>query len=377
MEPIHLRNETPAIITKDLKVAFVHGRPKGHPIHALYARQLNAEFVFEDFFFRWHDDINAPKIKRYLSWIFNAVYFPGRKRYNIFFTECIRIPQLIMKFFGLMNNHQILIALMADESLYFNLIRKYPRSASILMKAFLRKADALICIGEFQAEIARRILEQSMHKKIYTIFNGVPAFRQSKLLATSPDLDSHNILFIGNASAEWRIWYKGIDIMLEAFAKSFKINNKLKFYLVGEIDAKFLSDQLNCYEANVRDSIVIVGRTDIVENYIAKSCLYLHCSRGDAFPTAILECLAAGLVSIISDCTGTRELIRNIDENLIVPLSSDAIAERINWFFALNTQEKENLSQRCRVIMNDYTEERAVNHFKDTFRKVISDLEKR
>ena len=52
---------------KKYQVAFIHGRPKGHPIHALYAEQLGATFIYEDFILRWHDRPNSLKIKRYLN----------------------------------------------------------------------------------------------------------------------------------------------------------------------------------------------------------------------------------------------------------------------------------------------------------------------
>ena len=39
----------------NIKVAFIHGRPAGHPIHVEYAKLLNADFFYEDRILKWLD----------------------------------------------------------------------------------------------------------------------------------------------------------------------------------------------------------------------------------------------------------------------------------------------------------------------------------
>jgi glycosyltransferase involved in cell wall biosynthesis len=353
-----------------VQVAFIHGRPKGHPIHALYANQLGATFIYEDFILRWHDKPNSLKIKRYLSWIVCALFFPEKNKYRIYLTECIRIPQLVMKMLGLIGREQKLVALMADESLYFNLIGRYPPLTSLLMKLFLKKADAIICIGEFQTETAKKILNYKSSKKIYTIFNGVPTLRRAKLETLKYNSSSKNILFIGNASVPWRAWYKGIDLMIEAFFKAFEKDNELRFYIVGSVDKEIIPSLVDRYSRVIKEAVIFVGESDLIEEHINKCSLYLHCSRGDAFPTSIMEAMSGGLVPIISDSTGTVEIVKKINESLVVPLDSTAIAERIGWFFGMSNHERETLSERARTIMDDYTEEKAVVCFTNTFDEI-------
>jgi len=216
-------------LAKSYKVAFIHGRPKGHPIHALYANQLCASFIYEDFILRWHDKPRALKIRRYLSWVLCAFLFPIKGSFDIYFTECIRIPQLIMKLFGLINGRRKLIALMADESLYFILNKRYSLLTIKLMKLFLIKTDAIICIGQMQTDIAKIVLDKIHHGKIHTIYNGVPHLRHQMLMRIKPELTSNNILCIANAATEWRILYKGIDVMIESFFFAFLLKIYLKF----------------------------------------------------------------------------------------------------------------------------------------------------
>jgi glycosyltransferase involved in cell wall biosynthesis len=358
---------------ENLRIAFIHGRPKGHPIHALYAHTLNADFFHEDRIVRWHDDINATKARRYLSWLLNAITFPNRSRYSIFFTECIRIPQWVMKKLGVINRRQKLVVLMADESLFFLKVGRYPKITSWLMRSFLRSTDAVICIGRFQTDLAATVIKGSK-SKLYTIFNGVPAKVSEALHDSHYPVDSNQILFIGNATVDWRVWYKGIDVMISAFALAHRENPRLKFVLVGEIESNSITQLLAECSPEVRASIYFPGPQKNIISYLKGSAIYFHCSRGDAFPTTILESMAAGVVPIISDCTGTSEVVETVGKHFIVPLDSRIIADRLLWFFSLPPDEKLKYSQASRNATRDYTEGHAVEHFEKTFRRVVYDL---
>lgn len=203
-----------------VKTVYIHGRPTGHPIHDNYAKLINADFCFTDHKLRWNDVENVSKVKRALSWIVCALTFPKRKEYKLFFCEGVREPLLIMKLLGLMSPNQKLVALMANENLYFLNEKKYGFFANLLMNSFLKKCDALICIGEYQANLAVKIQPNA---KIYTIFNGISCAKMKPLQEMQPDLQSNRILVIAHAFSETRMYYKGIDLAFSVFNELLKI----------------------------------------------------------------------------------------------------------------------------------------------------------
>ena len=215
------------------RVAFIHGRPTGHPFHAKLAKRIKSDFYFEDRILRWQDVHGTLKLRRYSSWILNAVFFPNTRSYSIFLTECIRIPQLVMKSLGIISKNQRLVALMDDESLYFIKTKKYSKPTIWVMKKFLDQCDALICVGKFQTQLAANILK-GRNPKIYTIFNGIERNRFQQLISVRPDLNSRNIVFIGNVVADWRVFYKGLDLAIDSFLLAKKKDNSLKFILIGK-----------------------------------------------------------------------------------------------------------------------------------------------
>lgn len=355
-----------------IRIAFIHGRPHGHPIHALYANSLGADFFYEDRFLRWHDVQGASKLRRYLSWILNALFFPDKRKYAIYLTECVRLPQFLMKLTGLMRPHQKLVTLLADESLYFVDSGRYPDRTARLLISFLKKTDALVCIGAFQTALAKKILDKAYHSKIHTIFNGVPGEIYGSLLEIQYHSRSRNILFVGHAQVEWRIWYKGIDLMIEAFAKAHERDTRLRFILVGDINRRLLESVLKRCADETREAIIFAGRQPEIVQFIKGSALYFHCSRGDAFPTVVLEAMAGGLVPLISTVTGTQEVVAEVDSKLIVPLDSRQIADHIAWFFSLDEEVKIALSAKCRRVIGEYTEPKALLHFRNTFEEIVN-----
>ncbi|KAA3649015.1 MAG: glycosyltransferase family 1 protein [Bacteroidetes bacterium] len=361
------------MIKHRLNIAFIHGRPKGHPTHAMYANSIGCIFFHEDKVLRWQD-LNVSKIRRYLSWVLNAFFFPKRKHWDIYFTECVRIPQLIQKQLNLISKTQRLVALMSDESLYYTFIKRYPVLTQKLMLKFWMNCDAIICIGEFQYELAIKLLPINHHKKVYNIFNGVPHNRIANLSKIVPNFESNNILFIGNASVEWRINYKGLDLMIEAFSNCCITNQSLTFTVVGDIPKQLISNLLDKYDTLISNKIKFVGPSEDIDLYLRNASLYLHCARGEAWGISIIEAMCAGVPAIVSEQTGAKQVVRKLNKDFIVPLDSESISKAVLNYFSLNNEEKTNLSINAKRIVQDFTEEKAKNQFIKTFENVIKDL---
>lgn len=347
------------------RVAFIHGRPKGHPTHAEYAKSINCDFFYEDSYLRWHDRPNSFKVRRYLSWIMNAIMFPS-KDYDVILTECIRIPQLLMKWFGLLRGRK-LIALMDDESLFFIKISRYPSSTVWLMRQFLRSADGLICVGDFQTELAKRIVPAN---KICTIFNGVEANRFNKLIKLRPNLDTKTILIIGNMGVEWREFYKGLDLAIEATNLVRCEIQSIKLIVVGTVSRVTIEKYLTLQE---QDHLQFVGNQKDISKYLAECSLYLHPSRGEAWGISINEAMVAGVTPIVSEHTGAMEVVKQVSPELVSSLDLPTLSKKIKWFFDLPLSEKKKLSEKCKNVSQPYKEEKAIVAFNEAFEKLTKE----
>lgn len=356
-----------------LRTVFVHGRPSGHPIHDKYAKLVNADFCFSDHKLRWNDIENVSKIKRTLSWIVCAFAFPNKKSYNIFFSEGVRESLVIMKWLKLFRKDQKLIALMANENLYFIYTKKYGKLVEFLMSSFFKKCDALICIGRYQAELANKLFPFT---KTYTIFNGIPSSKMLLFQSIIPDLVSNRILVIANCSSISRMYYKGLDLAVEAFYRILKEFKNLELHIVGECSKEVIAHCLELVDKEYQQQIIFHGH-DSIETHLSNTCLLLQLGRGDSFPTSTIESAAAGVPVFVTEETGTKELLDKIDPFFITNLKSKDISLKIREYLKLSNDEKSIVSQKFKEVSSFYTEELANTFFIETFTQISKDLELR
>lgn len=354
-----------------LKVAYVHGRNGPHPLQGKLAKSIGGEYIVVDFRIRWHDKPSS-KLRRYLSWVVCALTFPKKKQYDIFLAAGPHFMMVLMRIFKQLRKNQKIIIHLGDETLYFLHANKYSDSTRKILIRTIQKYDAIICEGKMGADIARKIIGES--KPIHTVFAGIPANHYAKNKSVVPNLKSKNIIFMGNGPSDNRLWYKGLDIMLESFSIAFENDSELKFTIIGEWDKSALEPFLNKYNKQVNRAITFVDSTSHLNEYLKEGALYLHCARGEAFGITILIAMLAGLPCIVSEWTGAKEVIEQVSKDLIVELNSKLIAKNILWYFNLSENEKQFLSDKGREIAENYTEEKAIKHYQDVFTKVTTEL---
>jgi glycosyltransferase involved in cell wall biosynthesis len=107
---------------------------------------------------------------------------------------------------------------------------------------------------------------------------------------------------------------KGLDVLLEAFAKVIEVRPALKLALVGgvypeghakmrgEAYRKDLEDLTG--RLGLEDKVLFLGTRRDVPLILQAANLYVHSALWEGLPLAVLEALAAGLPVIMTDCSG-------------------------------------------------------------------------
>jgi len=355
-----------------IQIAYIQGRPGAHPTHAQFAETVDAKFHYVDFKMRWQDK-NKSILFRITSWFVCAFTFPAKKNYNIFLVDNLHFMPVLMKSLGLLKKEQKIVAHMGSHTLYFIYAHKFSKTTEYAHIWALKRYDALVCEGKMAEMLVRKILGENT-PKIYTVINGIPAKHfpvQTQSLSTPK---SKNILFIGHGTGRERMWYKGLDLMISAFALAKQIDPELTFTIVGEWENDIKTELTKTFGKEIQESIFFEDETPELEKHFAKSSLYLHCARGEAFGLSIIAALAHGIPAIISEWTGAKEVVEKINKDLIVPLDETKIAEKILWFFNLNVSIQKELSEISKTISLEYTSEKANDYFKDKFTLLQKDF---
>jgi glycosyltransferase involved in cell wall biosynthesis len=356
------------------KVAFLHGRPGAHPVHQGYARAVGADFVPVDLRMRWQDQARSqPYIVA--SWLLNAITLPTRRDYDVFLVDGLHVGPVLMKRMCLRSNQKI-VAHLASHTLYFLLTHQFARRVENLNRWALRNYDALICDGRMSVEIVEQLLGPH-HPPIYENYGAALDAHAHDLAAVEPDLDAARMVFLGSGPGEFRAHYKGLDIMVDAFAIAATTKPDLHFDIIGDWDETIVRSLLLRVPAGDRERIHFLGAvTDsaTLGRLLGSSALYVHCARGDAFPGSSIEAMMAGLVPLVSEWTGTRQLAERIDPRLVMPLDPVELARRIGWYFELAPAGRRALSDRSRAVAGPYTATAAAVNFAGVFQQATREL---
>jgi glycosyltransferase involved in cell wall biosynthesis len=351
------------------RTVYVTSHVGPHPMHRALVRGVGADIARLDHFLRWID-VPRPKWQQYLSWLVNGWALPGREQWDLFVLEGFQIPAMLMKWMRRIAPSQKVICHHVGEQLYFMQTGFYSKSTDWGMRRIMRGYDAHIAVGEEQTRLVREVLGDAP-APVYTVYcTHVSADKYRRFTALQPGLESKRILFVGNIYGYWRIHYKGLDLLLDAFARA---SPELRLTLVGvhEPDYQRLTAPL---PPSVVSRIELVKFAEDLAPYFATHALFLLPARGDAFPTVVLESAAAGVVPLVSEATGNKEVVERIAPELVAPLDAAEVARRIDRYFALPPEERQRLSARARAQAADFTEEKGVQRFREALLQIARDL---
>lgn len=296
--------------------------------------------------------------------------FPSRKSWDLILADGPQQLPLAMKLLHLLGKQQKIIPYLGGETPYYLWSGYYGRKTERLMKQFL-KWDAYLCLGEMTAELVRSLVPQERHKDIFVIQNFIRAERWHELSDCSADLVQNRMLFIGHGPAGHRLFYKGLDLMFEAFSLVRQRLPALSWTIVGDWDSD-VRKKLHRDYGVPESSVSWRGSQTHLKETFAEHALYFHCSRGDAWPNTVMEAMAAGMPALVSQWTGTRELARGVDERFVAPLNAAIIAERIQWYFSLGRSERIRFGSQARTIIESRcTETRAIRVFRDRLKDIL------
>lgn len=137
-------------------------------------------------------------------------------------------------------------------------------------------------------------------------------------------------LFVGRVVGD-----KGINEMVEAFLRLVKEKPNVRLLFVGKFEEKLdpVKD-VTRKQINTSPEIQYAGPQfgdDLLAYYAASDC-FVFPSYREGFPNTVLEAGAMGLPSIVTDINGSREIIENGKNGIIIPPKDvDALYEAMKY----------------------------------------------
>jgi len=320
---------------------------------------------------RWND-LDVTPLRRYTSWLLCALFFPGRGRFDLFLTEGGQATPIVMRMLGLLNEHQRTAALMANETFYFMKEGRYSQSTIDKLLWMFKRFDVLLCMGGMQTRLAKELITPlAPGVQILTIRSCVQKDRAEAFSKVVPELNSQNILCIANGPGGFRSWYKGIDLVFGAVEITMKTIPSLVLTIVGEWEDSE-KQKLKTQFPNSFAHSTWTGKIKDISDLLRSASLSIQMGRGDAGPISILESMLAGVPIIASEWTGLSEAVAQVDKTMVVPLDAESAAVQIVRYFQLSPEARALISRKGREVAAEYTEERAMQVFRDAVDTVMS-----
>ncbi len=179
---------------------------------------------------------------------------------------------------------------------------------------------------------------------------------------TERSAEPTRILHAGTVSDRAAVAKKNVDLLARVVAS----RSDWELRLLGSGHDEFAYSDLPGVEA--------IGYLELeaFASEFATADVYVQPSSGDAFPVASLEAMLAGLPTVVSTGTGTREIVEDVDPLLVRAPTARDIRWGIEYAQSLSPAERRERGAALRARVEPLTEERQAAAFRRALTEVVA-----
>jgi glycosyltransferase involved in cell wall biosynthesis len=321
-----------------------------HPVHVGFAETIGAD--------RHRLNYNpATKVTPQSTWDFMRDSFSIPKGYRYVLTEsCPSYPAMRRKLGGFDSK---IINLNASQLLYLMAECYFTSFKKSILDRLLPEVDAYLVLGEYGESLLKRTFPDKPYRIVYPY---VQKGLYDKLLQVTPQRCGVSITTVVSIHPH----YKGLDILVDALSL---LRVPVTLNIIGKAD---VSSVVNSAAPNVK--VNVLGHVPDISPVLSRTDLFVSMGRGDSFCVAVLEAMLAGVPSIISDQTGTKEVVRKVDERLVCPLDPAELSRRIERFFSLEEPQRLRLSESSRENALPFNEDAMLALFRKEYASLCEEI---
>lgn len=168
---------------------------------------------------------------------------------------------------------------------------------------------------------------------------------------------------------------KGINELIDAFARLNVQYSRTRLLLVGPYEENL--DPLEpetLAEIENNDAIEAVGPQKDVRPWLAASDVFVFPSYREGFPNVVIEAGAMGLPSIVTDINGSREIIIDGKNGIIIPPRQSETLRQAMEIFVTDKDIAHNLSRDARSLIASRYEQGFVRQcLKDYYKEILKE----
>lgn len=271
--------------------------------------------------------------------------------YDVYLCEGTYIFPALARKLGRLDKDKKIIDILASPILYYLSEGTMGGARRKFALSMLDEVDAFVCIGKMERDLLLEFLPDARYAIAYPFIQKDVLRGLVLSKGVLPELDRHEILFIGRGDP----YYKGLDVLIDAFRIVKETWKDARLNIVGDISIPG--------NAKGVGGINRLGYVKDIVSVIKRSSVYVHPGRGDSFPVSSLEAMAGGLPTIVSEDTGTKEVTSRMGDLFVSKIDSNDLAGRINRIFDLEQKEKERLSAKFTREGLKFSQDKSIKTF--------------
>lgn len=232
---------------------------------------------------------------------------------------------------------------------------------ALLQRILTRYCDGSITVSDFGCERIRSFGGSSFPVRVATPY--IQPKQYSSLEKIEPGLGSKVAVMVGE-----RRDHKGVDMLVDAWPQVRKQHPTAELHIIGR-----------GYPPEYADSpgVTLRGFVDSLGAEFANASLYVHPAYIEAFGVSVIEAMRAGLPTIVTETTGAKSVVSTVDDSLVVPPSSRALATAVIRYFDTDLAYREAVSRASREQSDPFTEEAKTQSFRHQFLSLFDEIQTR
>lgn len=151
-----------------------------------------------------------------------------------------------------------------------------------------------------------------------------------------------------------------------------KKNRNFKFIITGDGDEKPKLENL-IKEYALADNVFLLGWRRDISNILNSSDFFAMTSLWEGLPISTIEAMACGLVPVVNDVDGQREIVKDgVNGFLVKPYDPEDTAAKI-LFLAKNSDIKDKMSLNARQTINEtFSIDYMIKQHENLYRQTVS-----
>lgn len=240
-----------------------------------------------------------------------------------------------------------------------------PLYKKLFLNKILNKANKVIALNKDYKKLFCTLY--NLPPKNVSVIPNATSFRPNKYWSKKKSKEI-NLLFVGRFSID-----KNIPLIIESLDFLHKKNKNIKLYLVGEgEDKEDLKKMVN--EKGLKESVIFLGRLegeDLYRRY-SKSDIVILPSKVECFSSVLLEAMTMAKPIIASNVEGTRNIIKNNYNGILIKPTPEKIAEAVEKLIK-NPRLRERLVKNGLKEIKRYSWDKVVKQTEEVYREVLKE----